>query len=117
VHVCMAIGPLPQQRCPMPPHGEQVPWGVACTIPSHSVAGSLHTAPTQQTWVGPPQAMHIPPMPPIAPMQRPPAWQTAPGQQAAPVAPQFMHTLRPPPGGFAQARPVLHVPLFPPQQG
>jgi hypothetical protein len=56
----------------------------------------------------------MPPTPLLAPMQRPPAWQTAPGQQAPSFAPQFMQTLGALPGGLAQPRPALQV--LPPQQ-
>jgi len=66
-------------------------------------------APAQQIWPIAPQASQVPPTPLLAPMQRPPAWQIAPGQHAPSIAPQFMQTFGPAPGGFAHPRPALHV--------
>ena len=64
-----------------------------------------------------PHAVHVPPVPFIAPMQTPPVWQVLamPSQQAPPTAPQAWQVRGMLLPGFGQARPVLHV-LFA-QQG
>jgi hypothetical protein len=82
-----------QQASPMVPHGlhdEGMPMAPAVQRrPALQVPPP--NPPPQQGWFAPPQALHMPPMPFIAPTQRAPGWQLPPAQQAEPAAPQAMH--------------------------
>lgn len=114
----MQASPLPQaaapvqQVWPLAPHGSQEvvtapsPAFVAQVNPVSQVAARPSP---QQAWPEPPQGVQVPPIPIVAPVQRPPVWQTSPGQQAPLRAPQFMQVRGWPAPGVAQARPLVQL--------
>src|SRR5580704_1533763 len=83
-----------QHRWSIAPHGSQT--AAAPPIPVFeqvNPASQVPPAPPQQAAPDPPQVTHMPPPAAVAPMQVPPAWQTAPAQQVSPIAPQATQVL------------------------
>jgi hypothetical protein len=93
---------VPQQTCPVPPHAVHIPRAQTVPLLRQSV-------PPQHGWPGPPHAAHLPSMSHVAPTS-----QVVP-QQGCPTAPQPAHMPAEQVNAVAQAEPVQHSWLPPPQ--
>jgi hypothetical protein len=108
--------PVAQQASPIAPQGlHEAAMPAAPAVQRRPALQLPPPPPPQQGWLAPPQAMHVPPVPFIAPTQAAPGWQLAPAQQAEPAAPQAMHMPGPWPGSL-HPRPDWQAAAAPPGQ-